>query len=62
VDKTLDGERWGERFWCEVLLRLPDGSRLVRVDNETIGDYTPRLDTLLALAFDEPVLDTTMLS
>jgi hypothetical protein len=47
----------GERFWCEVLVRWPDGRRLVRVDNETIGPGVPRLHELLTLPADEDVLD-----
>jgi hypothetical protein len=52
------GSITGERFWCEVLQELPDGRRVVRVDNRTIYPGSmPRLGDIIMLAADEPILD-----
>jgi len=48
----------GEHFWCEVLQELPDGRRVLRVDNKTIYPGSmPRLDDIIMLAADEPILE-----
>jgi hypothetical protein len=51
------GRITGERFWCEVLLDRPDGSMIARVDNETRGPGVPRLNEVIVLPADEPILD-----
>ena len=53
------GHVTGERFWCEVLQDLPDGGRVVRVDNTTIypGRSWPQLNDIITLPADEEILD-----
>lgn len=52
--------RGGERFWCIVRERRPDGSMRLQVDNSTIDPEAPRRGEMIDVPADEEILDRMM--